>query len=170
MFVDVVYRVSTPKFTACSARFTDPLSLLLRMGLSQQSSKATDIYCRSQWKTDRMITLGLLVTITFHALALGSANAVCHSEAFISLKKMEDYIERNHVWAIHRSRRSREGRQVSLLQLGRRSLTRFAGIRLHDQVVASKKLGRKMAILYFLRTRWLISKSSDLFCRDWNRH
>ena len=71
-----------------------------------------------------------------------AAISVCHSEVSIALSKIDNVTEKNHVLAIHQKTRPPEGLQTSFLQLTEQRFERFAGIRLHDQVVASKKLGR----------------------------
>ena len=79
-------------------------------------------------------------------IIFASAAPVEHSGFPVRLDKIDAYLERNHGWAIQQKRAFRDGRHFSLLQLGQSRVTRLANIRLHDQVLASKKLGTIITI------------------------
>lgn len=88
-----------------------------------------------------MILLTLLTAAVYHSLLCALTNPVDHSELSVRLKKVDDFVERNHVWFVQQQRPFRRRRYASFLQLGQQTLTRSAGILLHDQVLASRKLG-----------------------------
>lgn len=83
----------------------------------------------------------LLTITTYQAILTWSTAPIDYGVVFVRLHKINGFTERDHVWAVHQMSHSRKRRQMSMLQLDQRSLTRSTGIRLHDQVVASKKLG-----------------------------
>lgn len=88
-----------------------------------------------------MILSTLFATTMCQLMLLASTAPIQHSGLSLRLEKIDDFQERNHVWAVHQRRNIRRRRYFSLLQLGQRTVSRFASIRLHDQVLASKKLG-----------------------------
>ncbi|XP_026191083.1 gastricsin-like [Cyclospora cayetanensis] len=85
--------------------------------------------------------------LTCHATftASGAPVSVEHSDFSLKLNKIDSIIERNHVRMIHKRGLYYRRSPTSFLQLGQKTLSRFTGIRLHDQVLASKKLATYFA-------------------------